>query len=310
MAALPDPAGAPARTGRGGAVAAVEEALSGESRPWASPASVSADSPPEHPAISFLRRYSNYLTPKLGLFSGDALAAISTYLRNFQLNLLILIAFFSLLLCLPYVLLHFSRLMIDPGSLPVLTTPLGDSGISLIHGLAIVCLTVAVCVCALKLTQLPRRDRFETASTLLVVAAVIVPALASAWLLTVSLLVPGGARDYPLLHWVLGSALAYFLPWLFVFWMKMDGYNIEWIALQKLRAVIGALGDPKRSAAARQDLVNWTVILWRFVWQVPWTLLAGGLGGLFCYVLAEAAAGLPAAGAVSTPPPSARRWYS
>jgi hypothetical protein len=49
--------------------------------------------------VTFLRSYSNYLTPKTGLFSSDTLAAVATYLRNLILNLAIL------LLCLTVVLL-------------------------------------------------------------------------------------------------------------------------------------------------------------------------------------------------------------
>src|SRR5437868_109828 len=36
--------------------------------------------------IRFLRAYSNYLTPKLGLFSGDTWAAVGNSLRNLILN--------------------------------------------------------------------------------------------------------------------------------------------------------------------------------------------------------------------------------
>jgi hypothetical protein len=42
-------------------------------------------------AVANLRRYSNYLTPRLGLFSGDSLALVAIYLRNLFLNGLILI---------------------------------------------------------------------------------------------------------------------------------------------------------------------------------------------------------------------------
>jgi hypothetical protein len=45
----------------------------------------------EAPPLRFLRRYSNYLTPKTGL-SGDTLAAVATYLRNFGLNLIPLVS--------------------------------------------------------------------------------------------------------------------------------------------------------------------------------------------------------------------------
>ena len=43
--------------------------------------------------VNFLRDYSNYMTPRLGIFGADTWAAISTYLRNVLLNQLILIAF-------------------------------------------------------------------------------------------------------------------------------------------------------------------------------------------------------------------------
>lgn len=44
----------------------------------------------EEPAeLAFLRAYSNYLTPRLGLFSADTLAALTGYLRNLFLSLLL-----------------------------------------------------------------------------------------------------------------------------------------------------------------------------------------------------------------------------
>ena len=54
----------------------------------------------EHPAVRFLRSYSNYLTPRIGL-SKDTLVAVATYLRNLLLNLCILIALMAALLILP-----------------------------------------------------------------------------------------------------------------------------------------------------------------------------------------------------------------
>ena len=56
--------------------------------------------------IQFLRRYSNYLTPRLGMLSGDTLAFIGTYARNLFLNLIILIAALSSLLLVPRAIGH------------------------------------------------------------------------------------------------------------------------------------------------------------------------------------------------------------
>jgi hypothetical protein len=54
----------------------------------------------EHPAIRFLRSFSNYLTPHVGL-SKDTLVAVATYLRNLLLNLTILVTLLGAVLLLP-----------------------------------------------------------------------------------------------------------------------------------------------------------------------------------------------------------------
>ncbi|MCH8622810.1 patatin-like phospholipase family protein [Undibacterium sp. TS12] len=55
----------------------------------------------EPPQVNWLRRYSNYLTPQVGLLSADSLTMISIWLRNVTLNLIIILAFFSFLFLLP-----------------------------------------------------------------------------------------------------------------------------------------------------------------------------------------------------------------
>jgi len=54
--------------------------------------------------IHFLRKYSNYLTPRLGILSGDTLAFVATYLRNLLLNQTILISALLALLLVPQAL--------------------------------------------------------------------------------------------------------------------------------------------------------------------------------------------------------------
>ena len=58
---------------------------------------------PEPEEINFLRDYSNYLTPRMGIFGADTWAGISTYLRNVFLNQLILVAFLATILFLPWI---------------------------------------------------------------------------------------------------------------------------------------------------------------------------------------------------------------
>ncbi|HEX6086632.1 MAG TPA: patatin-like phospholipase family protein [Thermoanaerobaculia bacterium] len=56
---------------------------------------------PEIEPLTWLRRFSNYLTPKLGLLSGDTWAFTGSYLRNLLLGWLIFIPFLAALLALP-----------------------------------------------------------------------------------------------------------------------------------------------------------------------------------------------------------------
>jgi len=59
---------------------------------------------PEPGQIRFLRQYSNYLTPRLGVLSGDTLAFVGTYLRNLLLNQSILISLMFAVLLAPRVI--------------------------------------------------------------------------------------------------------------------------------------------------------------------------------------------------------------
>lgn len=61
-----------------------------------------ADEPEQ---VTWLRRYSNYLTPRVGLFSIDSLTLVCTWLRNVMLNLIIILGCMGFLFVLPYALL-------------------------------------------------------------------------------------------------------------------------------------------------------------------------------------------------------------
>ena len=204
------------------ALATVELELSGESRPWCAAGTPASDCPPEHPSLRFLRRYSNYLTPRLGVFSGDSLAAISTYLRNLLLNQLILVAFFGALLTLPYLLLNLGRWLADPTQL-ALATPLADTGLPLMLGLAIGPLLLAMGACALSLMRFNKGDRFNSTGPGFIVGLIVVPSLVSAWLFALALQAHAAADNYSLWDWVTWTMLGYLAPWLVVFWIKSGG---------------------------------------------------------------------------------------
>ncbi|MFL6452352.1 MAG: patatin-like phospholipase family protein [Bryobacteraceae bacterium] len=67
---------------------------------------------PEPNPLRYLREYSNYLNPRLGVFSADTWTLLATALQNILLNWLVLIPFFAAALLLPEL---FRRLLlIDP----------------------------------------------------------------------------------------------------------------------------------------------------------------------------------------------------
>ena len=58
-------------------------------------------STPEPEPISWLRNYSSYMSPRLGLLSADSWTLVGTYLRNLILDWLVLLPFFLSLLTVP-----------------------------------------------------------------------------------------------------------------------------------------------------------------------------------------------------------------
>ena len=62
---------------------------------------VHQDDDKEPTPIRFLRMFSNYLTPKLEIFSGDTWATVGIYLRNMLLNQVVLLALLTAVLLLP-----------------------------------------------------------------------------------------------------------------------------------------------------------------------------------------------------------------
>ncbi len=74
-----------------GSLRSVEEALAGR-------LPLEAHEPAQ---VSWLRRFSNYLTPRVGVLSTDTLAGVATYVRNLLLNLIEIVAALGAVLILP-----------------------------------------------------------------------------------------------------------------------------------------------------------------------------------------------------------------
>ena len=89
---------------------AVEKQLAG--RDGVQAATDDAARPPTEPdPVSFLRRFSNYLTPRVGAFSADTWTFVATYLRNLLLTLSILVLALASLLLAPRLVVHLSSVL-------------------------------------------------------------------------------------------------------------------------------------------------------------------------------------------------------
>ena len=79
----------------GGKPQAADEQLSPEANP--------VPGPPADDPVSFLRKYSNYLAPRLSLFSTDVWVIAAIWIRNMFLNWCVLVPFLAAVLLLPVV---------------------------------------------------------------------------------------------------------------------------------------------------------------------------------------------------------------
>ncbi len=165
--------------------------------------------PREADPIQFLRAYSNYLTPRLGVLNNDTLAAVSAYLRNLILNLTGLIAALAALLLVPRVMVL--GLQGLSGTLDALLRPW--AGIA-----GLVLLGIATMVIALNLIQASARVRGETPwfARMLSAAGITVgcgfagAALLAWWILRDRVTFNDSAVD-----WAMVTLMFYLVPWLF-----------------------------------------------------------------------------------------------
>jgi len=164
--------------------------------------------PREADPIQFLRAYSNYLTPRLGVLNNDTLAAVSAYLRNLILNLTGLVAALAALLLVPRALvLGLQRLS---AAFDAVARPW--SGVA-----GLVLLGIATGMIAFNLMHVSARARAATpwyarmlpAAGITLGAGFAGSALIAWWILVDRVTFNDGA-----LEWSVVTLLFYLVPWL------------------------------------------------------------------------------------------------
>ncbi|MDP1680899.1 MAG: patatin-like phospholipase family protein [Burkholderiales bacterium] len=214
----------------------------------------------ESAMVRFLRSYSNYLTPRIGLLSADALTGAATYIRNLYLNLSLLLLYLSALLIAPRILVWGGRWLAGwEGEAAVIagrTDPL-----FILSG---VCISVAMLFVGLNLgggTRRHVRPPFYTRQGW-ILALVVAPILFSAWFLAYGLYV-GSSRLATIsnLEWIAWGTAAYLFPW-----------SLGWIAGRWCNR-----NDP--------DQLHFGA--GRMLWMILYALAAAALGGLLLSVFAD-----------------------
>ena len=200
--------------------------------------------------VRFLRAYSNYLTPKLGLFSGDTWAAVGNSARNLVLNLSVLSLSLLAPLYLPWLgALLFWRLV---PSAPAAVGTLWTAGGLLALTVAISTLNMAR---PLKDGTWSKAGAFQ-ASTWQVQVLVVVPALVAAALLSTV------AWAWSRHEWLESGTYLFA-----VVWRGGIAYGVIWLVgavsgyMHCLTAIRGSTGDdgpgpkdhaPRRSVGGRR----------------------------------------------------------
>jgi hypothetical protein len=175
---------------------------------------------PEAEPIHWLRRYSNYLTPRLGFFSADTWALVATYLRNLLLNQAILISALAAFLLLPRLVTLLAHEFVGPHMAN--------------HSLqALVVIGVLVGVAAIQITRnmeaiaSPPQEGFPPwTGQGAVLLGIALPLVLAAWLATCWVWFFAGSTTRPdwasslfsserlPVWWILGAAGCYTAPWL------------------------------------------------------------------------------------------------
>ncbi len=246
-----------------------------------------------HP-IKFLRQYSNYLTPRLGVMGADTWTFIATYLRNLTLNLLILTPALVFFLMVPRLLLWLYDRVARSASFETLMWPW------LLLGLAITAVLMNLST-LLESDQAPKD--YAAYGPWRVQVAVIFPALAAAWIGSAWLWT---ARTTPWRDWHVWSVVSgcgYALLWALAFgvgeWIKResrantrsakaaDAQSPPYSpAVQAVSRALSKTAEVVRGASRRAKDVAVEAASTLSLWGVVFSALAAGIvaGPLFLMV--------------------------
>lgn len=187
--------------------------------------------------IRFLRAYSNFLTPKLGLFSFDTWALVAIYLRNFLLNVTILISLFAAVLLVPRLLLYWCHF----ANAPVVYLSL--TGLCLLIGIAGIGFN-------LRLFSAPRWYGTPKWIRYFVVLPLVVGSFFGTLAMTSKIAKAGALRPEEVLAWIVKHGAFYFGAWLFGWLLAV------WLNPKRRQGQTAAIADSSRGPKLIPFLVS------------------------------------------------------
>ena len=227
----------------------------------------------EYRAIQFLRRYSNYLTPRLGLFSADSLTFVATVLRNLYLNLTVLVLLACAALMLPRLLVRFASIP-EPHAL----TALYASAALLLVAIAVIAFSISdeasKKVLLAQTSDAPRPPRYRETWFILLFA--VVPTTIAAYLMSHALARKWAEWEGSLLKWAAAVALLYLLAW-----------SIGLICMRIVRGRGRQKSAAQPATSTLEDSETRGRTFWDWFKIVCFALIAGAVGGLLFHLFAR-----------------------
>ncbi|MBB3233109.1 hypothetical protein [Halomonas stenophila] len=167
-----------------------------DDRGTATGTSASADNPEAGP-VSYLRRFTNYLTPRVGAFSADTWTMATTYLRNLLLNQVILVLALGAMLVAPRILVLAASEFNE----------LGTSALTCLYwGIGFLVVAIVLTACNQLEVMIPRRGDQPPwyAGQSGVLAGVVLPVFAAAWFVSFWMWFSRAADKFFLHDWLAG----------------------------------------------------------------------------------------------------------
>jgi hypothetical protein len=206
--------------------------------------------------IRFLREYSNYITPRLGVLGADTWTAVAIYVRNLFLNQLILVLFLASVLLVPRIATWISYCATKSSSISDLLAPIT----------IFLLLLLALTVVAWNMKNLTgvhseTGTKFPWYAQLgWVIVLVAAPLFVAAWIAGVSLM-----RLFTFFH----------------YWWEWPALGIAVFGVVWVFASLWNLPDRGPAAPHWSSTAAWG-------WSIFFSLISGTVGGILLWVLASA----------------------